>query len=143
MVLTNFQINANISKLLFVKIEQGGTQLAQSVTLVYCSQTVGRIKMKLGMQVVLGTGHIALDAEPARSPPPQERSTPKFRSIFLRLNGCIDQDATWYGGRPRPRRHCFIWGSSSPKKAAQRPPTFRPLSVVAKRSPISPTAELL
>jgi len=28
-----------------------------SVTLVYCGQTVGRIKMKLGMQVGLGPGH--------------------------------------------------------------------------------------
>jgi len=27
--------------------------------LVYCGQAVGRIKMKLGMQVGLGPGHIA------------------------------------------------------------------------------------
>ena len=32
-----------------------------SVTLVYCSQTVGRIKMKLGMEVGLGPGDIVLD----------------------------------------------------------------------------------
>lgn len=32
-----------------------------SVTLVYCGQTVGCIKMKLGMQVDLGPGHIVLD----------------------------------------------------------------------------------
>jgi len=31
-----------------------------SVMLVYCVQTVGRIKMKLGMQVGLGPGHIVL-----------------------------------------------------------------------------------
>jgi len=30
-----------------------------SVTLVYCGQTVGWIKMKLGVQVGLGPGHIA------------------------------------------------------------------------------------
>jgi len=36
-----------------------------SVTLVYCGQTVGRIKMKLGMQVGLGPGHIVLDQDPA------------------------------------------------------------------------------
>ena len=29
-----------------------------SVTLVYCGQTVGRIKMKLGTHVGLGPGHI-------------------------------------------------------------------------------------
>jgi len=28
----------------------------------------------------------------------------------------MDQDATWYGGRPRPRRHCVRWGPSSPPK---------------------------
>jgi len=26
----------------------------------------------------------------------------------------MDQDATWYGGRPRPKRHCVTWGPSSP-----------------------------
>ena len=36
-----------------------------SVTLVYCGQTVGRIKMKLGKQVGLGPGHIVLDGDPA------------------------------------------------------------------------------
>jgi len=30
--------------------------------------------------------------------------------------GWMDQDETWHGGRPRPRRHCFTWGPSSPKK---------------------------
>jgi len=38
------------------------------VTLVYCGQTVGRIKMKLSMQVGLGPGHYVLDGDPA--PPP-------------------------------------------------------------------------
>jgi len=32
-----------------------------SVTLVYCGQTVGRIKIKLGMRVSLGSGHIVLN----------------------------------------------------------------------------------
>jgi len=32
-----------------------------SVTLVYCDQMVGRIKMKLGTEVVLGHGHTVLD----------------------------------------------------------------------------------
>jgi len=36
-----------------------------SVTLVYCGQTVGLIKMKLGMQVGLCPGHIVLDGNPA------------------------------------------------------------------------------
>jgi len=36
-----------------------------SVTLVYCGQTVWRIKMKLDMQVGLVTGHIVFDGYPA------------------------------------------------------------------------------
>ena len=32
---------------------------------VHCGQTVGRIKMKLGMQVGLGPGHIVLGGDPA------------------------------------------------------------------------------
>jgi len=35
-----------------------------SVTLVYCGQTVGWIKMKLGMEVGLGPDHIVLDGDP-------------------------------------------------------------------------------
>ena len=45
-----------------------------SVTLVYCGQTVGRIKMKLGMHVGFGPHHIVLDGDPA--PPPQKEHTP-------------------------------------------------------------------
>jgi len=36
-----------------------------SVTLVYCGQTVGWIKMKLGTEVGLDHGHITLDGDPA------------------------------------------------------------------------------
>jgi len=39
-----------------------------SVTLVYCGQTIGLIKIKLGMWVSLGPGHIVLDGDPAPSP---------------------------------------------------------------------------
>jgi len=65
-----------------------------SVTFVHCDQTVVRIKMKLGMQVGLGPGHIALDGDPA---PLAQRGTappPIFSPYPLRPNGCIDQDAT-------------------------------------------------
>ena len=33
----------------------------------------------------------------------------------------MDQDATWYVGKPRPRRHCVRFGRSSPLKGAQLP----------------------
>jgi len=62
-----------------------------SVTLVYCGQTVGWIKMKLGTEVGLGPGHVIFE---------------------------------------------------SPKKGAQ-PSNFRPMCIVAKRSPILATAEHL
>ena len=39
-----------------------------SVTLVYCGQMVGWIKMKLGVQLGLGPGHIVLDGDPALLP---------------------------------------------------------------------------
>jgi len=44
-----------------------------SVTLVYYGQTVGRIKMKLGMQVGFGPGHIVLDGDPAPLAPLPQR----------------------------------------------------------------------
>jgi len=39
-----------------------------SVTLMYCNQTVGCIKMKLGTVVCLGPGHIVLDGDPVPLP---------------------------------------------------------------------------
>jgi len=52
-----------------------------SVTLVYCDQTVGQIKIKLGMQVGLGPGHIVLDGDPAS--PPKGAQPPNFRPISV------------------------------------------------------------
>ena len=39
----------------------GPLSVLQSVTLVYCGQTVGWIKISLGTEVGLGPGHIVLD----------------------------------------------------------------------------------
>jgi len=44
----------------------------------------------------------------------------------------MDQDATWFGGRPWPRRLCVRWGPTHSKKGAQ-PPSFRPMCIVAKQ----------
>jgi len=49
---------------------------------------------------------------------------PIFGPCTLWPNGCMDQDASWYGGRPRPRRRCVRWGPSSPKRAQL--PVFGP-----------------
>ena len=60
-----------------------------SVTLVYCGQTVKRIKMKLGVQVGLIPGHIVLDGN--RAPPKEkEAQLPNFSPMSIvakRLNG--------------------------------------------------------
>ena len=59
-----------------------------SVTLVYCSQTIGQIKMKLGLPAGLGPGHIVLDGDPA--PLSKRGQTPNFRPMSIvakRLDG--------------------------------------------------------
>jgi len=104
-----------------------------SVTLVYCGQTVGWIKMKPGMKVGLRHGHIVLEGDPAL---PKNGTTPNFWPMSIVAKWL---DAS--GGRPRPRRHCVRWGPSSPKRGTV--PNVWPMYNVAKRSPISATAQLL
>ena len=59
-----------------------------SVTLVYYCQTVGWIKMKLGTQVGIGSGHIVLGGDAACSP--QRGIAPKI-SVHI----CCGQMAAW------------------------------------------------
>ena len=82
-----------------------------SVTLVYCGQTVGRIKRKLSMQVRLGLATFCYMG--TQIPSPNVHTPPIFGPYLLRPNGCMDQDATWYAGRPLSN--------------------FRPIYIVAKR----------
>jgi len=59
--------------------------------------------MALGMELGLRPGHIVLDGDPA--PLPKEGGRlPIFGPRLSWLNGCMDQDVTWYGRRPRPIR---------------------------------------
>jgi len=92
--------------------------------LLHCSQTAARIKMPLGTDDDLSPGHIVLELKWRRSwlvgwsltSPAHGKahsSPPLFGPCLLWLDGWMDQDSTWYGGRPRPRRHCVRWGSSS------------------------------
>jgi len=53
-----------------------------SVTLVYCGQTVGWIKMKLGEQVGLGPGHIVFNEDLA-PPSPKGAQLSNFRPISV------------------------------------------------------------
>jgi len=59
-----------------------------SVTLMYCSQTAGWIKMKLRTQVGLGPGHIVLDRDTAHPPP--KGHNPQFSAHI-----CCGQMAGW------------------------------------------------
>jgi len=76
--------------------------------------------MKLGLQVGLGPGHIVLDGDPAPSPP--KGCAPQFSLYLLRPNGCMEQDVTWYGAKPRPRRLCDRWRTSPPSPTRGRSP---------------------
>jgi len=106
---------------------------------VYCGQTAGWIKMALGVDVGISPGDFLLDGDPAPSPKrgcQKGAEPPIFVPCLLWPNGCMDQDATWYGGRPwRPRRHCVRWGPSTPfpKRGRSPLPNFWPMSIVAKR----------
>ena len=51
-----------------------------SVMLVYCGQTAGWIKMKLGTEVGVGPGHIVSDGDPA---PAKRGTAPNFRPMSV------------------------------------------------------------
>jgi len=93
-----------------------------SVKLVYCGQTVGRIKMKLGMQEGLPRPWPHCVKWEPSSPPPKEHSLAIFGPYLLRPNGCMDQHVTWYRARPQPRRLCVRWGPRSPSAERERSP---------------------
>jgi len=88
---------------------------------MFVVQTAGWIKMPLGREVDLGLGDIVLDEDPA---PPRGHS-PRFSARVV-AKRWMDQDTTWYWGRPRLRPHCVRWGPSPPKGAQQPVPLFGP-----------------
>ena len=105
-------------------------QSCLSVTLVYCGQTVVRIKMKLGMQLGLGPGCIVLDGDPA--PLPENGHTPQF-SVHVHCGqtaGRIKMPLGMEVGLGPD--DCVRWGPSSPQRGIAPSPNFRPMSVVDK-----------
>jgi len=93
---------------------------------------------KLGMEVGLGFGLIVLDGDPA--PPHQKgKQPPIFGPCLLWPNSWMDEDTIYYGGRPRPRRHCVKWGFSSPRKRG----TAAPLSSTHVMCPNGRPSQLL
>ena len=91
---------------------------------VRCCRTAVWIMMPLSIEVGLGSGDFVLDGDPA--PPPKKRghTTPIFGPTLLWPNNWMDQDATWYGGRPQPRRYCVRWGPSSPSQKRRAQPLY-------------------
>ena len=73
--------------------------------------------------------------EPSSTPPSKEAPQPTlFDPCLMWPNGWMDQDTTWYGGRYQPRLQWVLDRDLLLKKEAQQPlPTFRPMSIVAKR----------
>jgi len=105
---------------------------------LYCGQTDGCINMPLGTEVGLGLHDIVFDMDPAT---PRERVHPPhpiFGPCPLWPNGWMDEDAAWFGSRPRPRPHCTRRGPSSRERGTVAP-CFGPC-LLWPRSPISATA---
>jgi len=82
---------------------------------ICCDQMAAWIKMPLGMELCLSPGDLVLDGDPLYPPQKRGQSPPPFPisgPFLLWPNGCMHQDATWYGGRPNPRGLCVRWGPS-------------------------------
>jgi len=111
-------------------------------------QTAAWIKMPLGTEVGLGLRDIVFDVDPAtrrkRAEPPRQI----FGPCLLWPNGWMDENAAWYGSRPRSRSHCtrrraiLRTPPVTRKRSTAAPPPFGPC-LLWPRSPISATAELL
>ena len=117
-----------------------GQTTPQLLADICCGQMSGWVKMPLGTEVGVNPSDIVLSGEPA--PLPQKGAEPPiFGPCLLWPNNWMDQDATWQGGRPQPKRHCVIWGPSSPPTKGDGAPNFWPMSIVAYcRSRLRPHA---
>ena len=121
---------------------QRGTAAPHFSTHVYCGQTTGCIRITFGTEVGLGPGDIVLDGDPAPPEKGAQKPPPLFGPCLLCPNGWMDQDTTWYRGRPRLRRYCVRLEPRSPHgKRQQQPPLLAYFAVA--RSSVSASAELL
>jgi len=55
----------------------------------------------------------------------------RWNLALLWPKGSMDEDATWYGIRPRRRPHCIRRVPSTPRKGHSTTPSFRPMPIVA------------
>jgi len=89
--------------------------------------------MSLGRNVGLDPSDIVcVRWGPSSAPLPQKGAQPPlFGSCLLWPNGWVDQDATWYDGKPRPGQQLLDADPAPPPRGTA--PKFRPMSVVAKQ----------
>ena len=96
--------------------KRGGGASQFSAHVCY-GQTPEWTKMPLGMEVGLGPGHIVLGGGRGTSFPQNRKghsNPPVLGPSLLWPNGWMDEDATCYGGRSRPKPHWVRWGPSLP-----------------------------
>jgi len=105
--------------------------------------------MPLGAEVDLDPGHIVLRGYPTLSPK-RSHLTPKKRHSAPIFSPCLLAQTAGWIQMPLgtevgldPADIVLDGNPAPPPKGAQQPPTFRPMSIVAKQLPISLTAELL
>ena len=106
----------------FRAIRERGTAAPLFSAHFYSGQTGGFIKMPLGMQVGLSPGNFVLDGDLA-SPSPKGAEPPIFGPRLFWRNGCMDQHATWYGGR-LGLRYIVLDGDPSPHPVMRHSPQF-------------------
>jgi len=105
---------------------------------IWCRKMAGWINMPLGREVGLSQSDIVLDGDP--TPPPQKGGTaPKFSALVY-----CGQTAEWIK-MPLGAKVGLSPGHMGTQLTPQRGTAlnFRTMSIVAKRSPISATAEHL
>jgi len=85
---------------------QNGAEPPNLSAHLYCGQTAGCIEMPLGTEVSLGLRDTVFDVDLATPRKMTHTPHPIYGPCLLWPNGWMDEDAAWYGSRPRPRPHC-------------------------------------
>jgi len=109
---------------------------------ICCGQTAGSIRMPLDMEVRLGPGRFVLMGSWAPALPLKGAQPPIFDPYLLWPNGWIKMPLGTQVGLG-PGEVVLDGDLAPPTERGTSAITFRPMSIVAKRSPISATAELL
>jgi len=86
--------------------------LCVTVTLVYCGQTVGWIKIPLGTEVGLDPGDTVLDGDPARLPNGKGHSSPplpRFTDACIYRNLCLAPPTHTERGTAAPHFPAYVY----------------------------------